>query len=116
VARGGARASAVQGLAFAAFNNGQIVDHGPIAGRFAGDSHGIAQVPIAEHHSPQMHHTMVDRDLNVAVVEIRIGMQSELHAIPQVGIHNGIDICCIRSCGGAAQNHSQTGTNGRGVV
>ena len=107
------RAPAIQNLASAAFNYGEVVDHASIASRLAGNSHGIAQVPIAEHQSVQMHHAVVDRDLNVTVIEIWVGMEGELHAIPQISIRNR-DIRS-RSRGVAAQRDSQKGTNGRGL-
>ena len=82
MARGGSRAPPIQGLASTALDKGQVVDNASIARRFAGDAHGIAQVPIAKYQSVQVHHTVLDRHLDVTIVEISIAMERELHAIP----------------------------------
>ena len=88
MARGGSRAPPIQGLASTALDKGQVVDNASIARRFAGDAHGIALVPIAEHHAVQMHHTVIDRDFDMTIVKIGIRLERVLHTIPQVGIRN----------------------------
>ena len=116
MARGGSRAPPIQGLASTALDKGQVVDNASIARRFAGDAHGIAQVPIAEHQTVQMHHAAIDRDFDMAIIEIRIVMQRKLHAITHLGVRNGMKTGRSYGCGGAAKRYCQTGANGRSVV
>ena len=116
MARGGSRAPPIQGLASTALDKGQVVDNASIARRFAGDAQGIAQVPIAEHQTVQMHHAVIDRDFDMAIIEIRIVMQRELHAIAHLSVRNGIKTGRCYGCGSAAKCNSQTGANDRSVV
>lgn len=116
MARGGSRAPPIQGLASTPLDQGQVVDDASIARRFAGDAHRIAQVPIAEHETMQMHHAVIDRDFDVAIIEIRIVMERELHALPHLGVRDGIRNGRRYGCGSAAKRNSQTGANGRSVV
>ena len=116
MARGRSRAPPIQGLASTALDKGQVVDNASIARRFAGDAHRIAQVPIAEHQTAQMHHAVIDRDFDVTIIEIRIVMERELHAIPHLGVRDGINNGRCYGCGSAAKRNSQTGANGRSVV
>jgi len=116
MARGGSRAPPIQGLASTPLDQGQVVDDASIARRFAGDAHRIAQVPIAEHETMQMHHAVIDRDFDVAIIEIRIVMERELHALPHLGVRDGISNGRRYGCGSAAKRNSQTGANGRSVV
>ena len=116
MARGGSRAPPIQGLASTALDKGQVVDNASIARRFAGDAHGIAQVPIAEHQTVQMHHAVLDRDFDVTIIEIWIVMERELHAIPHLGVRDGINGGRRYGCCSAAKRNSQTGANDRSVV